>query len=166
MDPEYCGGFVTSAGPECITSIATAVPILDESILASFKVSDHEIPLPIMDISERREIGRSSYDRVWQETSREITFDPSACLHCEPCLVRDLCPVSAIREDSTIDRDRCLACGTCVHACAGQAYQGFFGTLPVGSKEVPIVLRQSDRARAERLCSFLKDRIMDGRFSL
>jgi len=166
MDAEYCGGFVTSAGPECITSIATAVPILDDAVLASLKVIDREIPLPVMDISERREIGRSSYDRVWQGTSREITFDPSACLHCEPCLVRDLCPVSAIREDSTIDRDRCFVCGTCVHTCAGQAYQGFFGTLPVCSKEVPIVLRQSDRARAERLCSLFKDRIMDGRFSL
>lgn len=166
MDPDYCGGFVTSGGPECITSIATAVPVLDEMVLSSLTVRDHEIHLPIMDISDRREIGRSSYDRVWKGTALEVTFDPAACLHCDPCLVRDLCPVSAIREDNTIDRERCFACGTCVHTCAGQAYQGEFGSLPVGGKEIPIVLRQSDRARAERLCSLLKERIGDGQFLL
>lgn len=166
MDPAYCGGFVTSAGPECITSIATAIPVLDETVLASLLVRDHEIPLPIMDISDRRQIGGSTYDRVWNGTTRGVAFDESACLHCQPCLVRDLCPLSAIREDGSIDRNRCFSCGTCVHACVGQAYRGEFGRLPVGSREVPIVLRQSDRSRAERLCSLLRDRIMDGRFPL
>jgi putative methanogenesis marker 16 metalloprotein len=166
MDPEFCGGFVTSAGPECITSIATAIPVLDEAVLASLRVHDRDIPLPVMDISDRQQVGCSSYDRVWQGTAREVVFDDSACLRCQPCQVRDLCPVCAIREDGSIDQGRCFACGTCVHGCAGQAYRGFLGTLPVGSREVPIVLRQSDRARAERLCGLLKDRIRDGRFSL
>jgi putative methanogenesis marker 16 metalloprotein len=166
MDPQFCGGFVTSAGPECISSIATAVPVLDEAVLESLKVRDHEIPLPVMDIGKRREIGRSSYERVWQGTARKVTFDASACLHCDPCLVRDLCPVSAIRRDGTIDQERCFVCGTCVHTCAGQAYQAVFGSVLLGTREVPIVLRQSDRARAERLCGLLRDRIMDGSFSL
>jgi len=166
MDPHYCGGFITSAGTECFTSIATAVPVLDEKVLASLTVRDREIPLPVVDISERREIGQCSYDRVWQGTAREVTFDPAACLHCQPCLVRALCPVAAIREDGTIDTERCFGCGTCVHTCAGQAYTGEFGSLLVSKKEIPVVLRQSDRTRAEQLCGLLKERIMDGQFLL
>jgi putative methanogenesis marker 16 metalloprotein len=166
MDPAFCGGFVTSAGPECITSIATAIPVLDDAALTSLGVRDGEIPLPVMDITDRRQVACSSYDRIWQGTARAVTYDAPACLRCTPCRVRDLCPAGAIREDGSIDESRCVVCGTCVHACAGQAYRGAFGTLPVGSREIPVVLRQSDRSRAERLCSLLKDRIESGGFPL
>ena len=165
MDPQFCGGFITSAGPECITSIATAIPVIDKEVLDCLRVQDKDIPLSIMDIADRRQVGGSSYDRVWKNTARQIMFDESACLPCDYCRARSLCPVKAIRDDGSIDYDRCFSCGTCVHACPGHAYQGEFGTLSLGSADIPIVLRQSDRSRAERLCNILKKRIEEGVFS-
>ena len=45
MNPEWMGGFITSAGPECICSWAVAIPVISESILAETGRPDRDIPL-------------------------------------------------------------------------------------------------------------------------
>lgn len=68
-----------------------------------------------------------------------------------------------------IMRSRCVSCGNCVHTCPNGVYTMQAGALhPVDDTTlaIPIVLRQSDRSRAEELCRLLKDQISRGEFSL
>ncbi|MHA1730081.1 MAG: homocysteine biosynthesis protein, partial [Promethearchaeota archaeon] len=48
MDPQYMGGFVTANGPEVITSIAAAIPILNEKIFNNLKMVDKNVPLNVV----------------------------------------------------------------------------------------------------------------------
>ncbi|HWQ67901.1 MAG TPA: methanogenesis marker 16 metalloprotein [Methanospirillum sp.] len=164
MDAHFCGGFSTSAGPECITSIGTAIPVIDQATVDALSVRDAEITLPVMDISDRQQVSSSSYDRVWSGTSRSIQFDPLACKTCDVCDVRNSCPVDAIKQDGTIHHRQCFACGTCVQICKGKAYSGKFGALNIPFGDIPIVLRQSDRTRGELLCKRLKEMILHEEF--
>jgi putative methanogenesis marker 16 metalloprotein len=164
MDPHFCGGFKTSAGPECLTSIAMAIPVIDKSSLQNLLILDGDIQLPVMDITDRQQVASATYDRVWSGTARTIRFDHTQCLHCDDCIVRRACPVDAIQPSGEIDNIRCFRCGTCVHFCVNQAYRGNFGTISLPYGDIPIVLRQSDRDRAEKLCNFLKTQILEGIF--
>lgn len=166
MDPAFCGGFITSAGPECITSIGTAIPLVDDAAVSGLLIRDAEIDIPIMDIADRQQVACSTYDHVWQSTSRSVRYDPEKCLHCDSCFVHGNCPVDAIRSTGEIDQTICFRCGTCVRLCRGTVYQGNFGAFPLSRGNVPITLRQSDRVRAEILCKRLRDMINEGTFQL
>lgn len=165
MDAMFCGGFHTAAGPECITSIGTAIPLVDRDVLASLCVMDKDITLPVVDISNRQPVGSDYYDRVWTGTASCIQHHPWRCQNCSPCNARNSCPVDAIREDGTISQVKCFVCGTCVKTCNGSVYEGNFGTI-MGDKEIPIVLRQSDRRRAEILCRKVREMLMKGEFKI
>ncbi|MCC7566483.1 MAG: methanogenesis marker 16 metalloprotein [Methanomicrobiaceae archaeon] len=166
MNPAYMGGFVTSGGPECWTSVAVPIPVLDDRQIAALSILDEAIPLPIADINDRLPFAESTYARVWRDTDPAVSVDPDACIECEPCAAAAACPGRAAAPGGGIDRDRCYACGTCVAACPGGVYSCHLGTLPIAGREVPITLRQSDRGRALAICRDLKERMLDGRFSL
>lgn len=166
MDPSLCGGFKTSAGPECLTSIGTAIPVLDPSVLSTCMIQDKDIPLPVMDISDRQQIALSSYDQVWSQTSRAVRFESGKCLHCNVCKAETFCPVDAITPSGEIDHATCFCCGTCVHFCEGSAYLGNFGELYLPYGKVPIVLRQSDRSRGNRISQRVKKMISDHEFQI
>lgn len=166
MDPDYCGGFLTSAGPECLTSIGTAIPLVDEKVIAHLMIRDADIPMPVMDISNRQQVSCSSYDRVWTGTSVEIRYDPNKCINCTPCPVEKICPVQAITDTGDIEYSRCFTCGTCVYLCKGKAYTGNLGTLDLPEGDVPIVLRQSDRQRGEKICLKVKEMIQKGELQI
>lgn len=166
MDSNFCGGFHTSAGPECLTSIGTAIPLTDDMAIAAVMIRDAEIPLPVMDISDRQQVSCSTYDRVWTGTTQAVRYDPTMCLQCDPCMVKGHCPVDAIRSSGDIDHVRCFRCGTCVHLCRSSTYQGNFGVLNLPGGDVPIALRQSDRIRAELLCKRVKMMIHEGKFQV
>lgn len=166
MAPGMMGGCVTSDGPECLTSVAAAVPVTDEATLRWLLVLDEDIPLPIAGITRRQPIGSSHYGRIWQGTDRGVRVREERCLACEPCQARRICPSDAVREDHTIDRSRCLACGACASVCEGKVYTIELGSVLVGEQEIPVTFRQSDRTRAERLCRQLARQIMDGSFSM
>ena len=59
MDPDMMGGMKTSHGPECLTSLAVPIPVLDEEILLGLKILDRDIPLPVSDIN-----GRTAHTKV------------------------------------------------------------------------------------------------------
>lgn len=169
MDPEYMGGFVTSAGPECIGSWAVPIPVLNESILENIKKLDRDIPLPIMDVNVRQTICKTSYEDVWGGADLETRFDPSKCVNCESCTVESTCPMMAITfEGGQVKRikERCFNCGLCATQCVGGAFRGSLGAINFEGRRIPVVLRQSDRARAIRLAEKLKLQILEGSFRM
>ena len=165
MQPRYMGGFRTSAGPECITSLGVAIPVLDDRQVAGLRVLDEEIPLPVADINTRAILGEATYADIWQRPDREVTYHPEWCEECSTCVVAAVCPTGAFSRETGIDRDRCLACTACLAACPNDALEAGEGSLRVRGRKVPITLRQSGRTLAEDLCRDLKERILDRRFT-
>ena len=165
MQPRYMGGFATSAGPECITSVGVAIPVLDDRQVAALRVLDEEIPLPVADINTRTVLDTATYADVWQRPDREVAYHPEWCEECSTCAVAAVCPTGAFTRETGIDRDRCLACTACMAACPNNALEAGEGSLRVRGRRVPITLRQSGRTLAEDLCRDLKERILDSRFT-
>lgn len=169
MSPELMGGFVTSAGAECIGSWAVPIPVLNESILENVLRLDRDVSLPIMDVNVRQTICKTNYGDVWGEADLEAQFDPTRCINCERCAVEKACPMSAVTfEDGQVKRikERCFNCGLCATQCVGGAFRGNLGAISFEGKKIPVVLRQSDRARAIRLAEKLKLQILDGSFRM
>lgn len=164
MNPEIMGGFVTSLGPECNTSVAIPIPVLDDTILAGLRITNDRIPLPVADVQDRVPFATATYADVWDGTDPVISFSFGACVQCDSCTAAQICPTGAITPQKGIDSLFCVNCGTCVRECPGGAFSGNLGALSVGTTKVPITLRQSDRARALRLCTHLKDLILDQKF--
>lgn len=165
MKPRYMGGFRTSAGPECITSIGVAIPVLDDRQVAGLCRLDEDISLPIADINTRNILGEATYGDVWQQPDLEVTYYPEWCEECSVCAAATICPTGAFSRETGIDRDRCLSCTACLFACPGDAFEASEGSLRVRGRRVPITLRQSSRTLAEDLCQDLKEMVLEGRFT-
>jgi putative methanogenesis marker 16 metalloprotein len=166
MIPELMGGFVTSLGPECTSSVAIPIPVLNETILSQLMVTNEEIPLPVSDINDRVPVATSHYGEVWNGTDLTVTYTPGSCILCEECEAAKYCPTGAIAPHIGIDPGLCVNCGTCVTVCPGGAFHGNLGTVHVGQESVPVTLRQSDRSRALKLCEYLRDLILDKKFQV
>jgi putative methanogenesis marker 16 metalloprotein len=166
MIPAMMGGFVTSTGPECNTSVAIPVPVLDDAVLEGLRITNSRIPLSVADVADRIPFATASYADVWDGTDPAIIFSRDACVRCNPCTAAEACPASAITPQEGIDPLACVNCGTCVRECPANVFSANLGSLSVGTQRVPITLRQSDRARALLLCEHLKTLILDRRFSL
>ncbi len=76
--------------------------------------------------------------------------------------------MNAIRFDGHAVRDegRCFNCGLCVSECPSKAFKCNLGQISVCDKEVPVVLRQSDKLRALKLAAELKQRLIEGSFKI
>ncbi len=175
MQPEYMGGFITSAGPECIVSWAVPIPVTTETILKEIARLDGEIPLPVMDVNTRCCIGQADYDDVWEGVDLCVEFDPQRCSGCTRCLVEQICPMKAVSFDGTSgrasrDEVQCFHCGLCVSQCPSGAFKCSLGSIRLDSADtttiIPVVLRQSDRYRALRLAEDLRQRVLDGSFKI
>jgi putative methanogenesis marker 16 metalloprotein len=166
MVPDMMGGFITSTGPECNTSVAIPIPVLDDAVLSGLRITNARIPLPVADVADRVPFATASYADVWDGTDPVVIFSRDACVECDPCQAAQVCPTGAITRQEGIDPLACVNCGTCIRECPGNAFSANLGSLPVGTWNVPITLRQSDRARALQLCGHLKDLILDRKFSL
>lgn len=161
MHPDLMGGFVTALGAECLTSIGTAIPVLDEETLKALMILDEQIPLPVADIQNRTPFDTATYADVWQNTDQRIHVDASLCVHdCGKC-AKDLCPVDAIRPDLSINK-ACMGCLTCVTVCKYQVFSANTGKLHIHDADIPIGLRQSDRVRGDRAASLVRDLIRSG----
>ena len=142
---------------------------MNESILQSIAKSDRDIPLPVMDVVNRVPIGNANYGDVWEDVDLEVKFNPNVCKKCTSCRPELVCPTCAIsfKDDLPIlDRTRCFNCGLCASVCAGETFSADLGALRFGGRDVPIVVRQSDRLRAQRLAERLKNRVLDGSFKM
>ena len=87
----------------------------------------------------------------------------------DDCVVIGKCPTNAfmIKKGiiTGIDRSRCFNCGNCAYLCP-EAFELDLKTVKFEGKDVPIVLRQSDRNGAITLADQLKSMILNGEFPL
>ena len=165
MKADLMGGFITSAGPECMTSFTAAMPITDRASLDGVFVLDDSIELPVADIHTRVPAASASYGDVWTGTSRNITVNAEMCMNCSSCRPMEVCPTEALRP-ARINIGMCVVCGSCVSSCAGGVFSADLGHINCNGTKIPITLRQSDRNRAERSAEDLKRMIEEGKWCL
>jgi putative methanogenesis marker 16 metalloprotein len=174
MEAEQMGGFVTSAGPECICSWAVPIPVISKTILAEIARPDRDIVLPVNDVKSRMVIGQADYGDVWTNVDLEVEFAAEKCSGCTPCQAAAACPMQAIKSDADgVQRSEalCFNCGLCATVCPSGVFSCRLGAIRLRTaagiaRTVPVVLRQSDRLRAVRLAKELKRRIINGSFQM
>ncbi|NNF99887.1 MAG: methanogenesis marker 16 metalloprotein [Desulfobacteraceae bacterium] len=171
MNPEYMGGFITSAGPEIIQTWAVPIPVLDADLLLTVKTLDEDIPLTMTDIRGRKPLADVCYADLWQNTARSFVFDPGQCRgyrrKCPDCPPAMLCPSHAFTDQKDgIDPKICFHCGICAVTCHGTCFTGNLGEVVVNNHSVPFIQRLSDRVTATAAASELKNRLRDGSFTL
>ncbi|TFF98812.1 MAG: methanogenesis marker 16 metalloprotein [Promethearchaeota archaeon] len=165
MKSEYMGAFQTSFGLENICSIAAPIPILNENIFNNINKSDKDVPLTLLNVVGRSKMGKITYGDVW-DNNFKVKFDPKKCVDCEECPVDAKCPTNAFDMKNGINRSRCFNCGTCVVVCPKDAFEVDLKTIKFEGKDIPIVLRQSDRHGAIKLAEELKNMILKQKFKL
>jgi putative methanogenesis marker 16 metalloprotein len=174
MDAEQMGGFITSAGPECICSWALPIPVISKTILAEIARPDRDIVLPVNDVMSRTVIGQADYGDVWTNVDLEVEFAAEKCSGCSPCRAAEACPMRAIKSYTDgVRRSEalCFHCGLCATVCPSGVFSCQLGAIRLRTaagiaRTVPVVLRQSDRLRAVRLAEELKERILNGTFKM
>lgn len=168
MKPEYLGAFKTSYGLKPICSIAVPIPILTNKIFDAIVKSDRDVKLTILCLVGREKVGEITYADVW-DNNFVMKFNTEACKQGYKCKVIDKCPTNAfiIMEGliSAIDRSRCFNCGNCVRLCP-DAFSLDLKSVQYEGSEIPVVLRQSDRAGAIMLAEELKQQILNEEFQL
>ena len=168
MSPEYMGAFKTSYGLEPICSIAVPIPILNERVFNNIVKSDKDIKLTILSLVGREKVGEITYGDVW-ENNFVMKFNPEACKKGYECKVIDKCPTNAfIISDGrivAINRSRCYNCGNCTRLCP-DAFKLDLKSIQLDGSDIPVVLRQSDRAGAILLAEQLKQMILNEEFQL
>ena len=167
MDPHYIGGFRTGAGPEVYNSVATAIPVLDDTILKHTFIKNEDIPLPIADISGRHSVLSQTSYGVWRDVDERPSYEESLCQRCETCLVEDRCPTKAF-QNHELNQTRCFGCGMCAYSCPFGSFQMETGTVSMNwkgeTKTLDVSCRQSDIKRARELAYELKNKIINGEF--
>ncbi|MGP8337495.1 MAG: methanogenesis marker 16 metalloprotein [Methanosarcinaceae archaeon] len=174
MTPGYMGGFLTSAGPEIINTWAVPIPILNQGILDNITKLDSDLKLAIVDVNDRLPICDTTYGDVWDGSDTTVTYQPGECIMCDVCKVEQTCPMGAVTHDNNVaaahDTKLCFNCGLCTTKCAGSAFSANLGTLHYMDgnveKDIPVVIRQSDRARAVMAAGELKRKIISGEFEI
>ena len=176
MDPQYMGGFRTSYGVETTNSLAVPFPVTSQEILDNLMdCRDEKLAHNIGDLADRIKLTSVPYADIWHDAPLEVCFDPERCICCSyQCEAEYYCPMNAISwKDKTIDQDLCVACGACTGNCQGGAFMGRGGTprrglgdIHIFDQDVPIIFRQSNRLRAERLARALRTRLLNHDFYL
>lgn len=169
MDSSYIGGFKTGEGGEVYDTVAVPIPVLNEEIYNNLLIENRDIPLTVSDIDGRFPITEMTYEDAWGDYDLRPRLKRTKCDKCNNCSVEDICPTNAI-YDKKIDLYRCFGCGLCAHYCRNKAIKMRTGSvnLEIGGKEydIPIVCRQSDVLRANKLSLKLKKMIRNNEFSL
>ncbi len=168
MDPHYLGGFRTGAGPEVYNSVATAIPVLDDSILKNTFIKNEDITLPIADIRGRHSIlSATDYGSVWRDVEERPAYDEEDCRLCQQCLVEERCPTGAF-QNNLLNVKKCFGCSMCKFACPYQIFHMKTGQVEMEWEgehlTIPVTCRQSDLKRARELAEELKNRIIQGEF--
>ena len=170
MDPYYIGGFKTGQGGEVYDTVAIPIPVLNEEIYNNLLVTDDEVKLPVSDIKGRHlPLAETNYHEMWEGHDLRPKYDDSICESCERCEVEEICPTNSFKNNK-FNISTCFGCGMCAHFCKKQAFEMNTGDvdLQIDGNEVniPIICRQSDRLRGNKLSLRLKQSIEKGEFRL
>lgn len=170
MDPYYIGGFKTGQGGEIYDTVAIPIPVLSEEIYENLLVTDDMVDIPVADIKGRHlPLGQTDYSKLWAEYDLRPQYDRSECSSCDNCIVEGICPTNAFANER-LNLAYCFGCGMCASYCPNNAFSMNLGSvdLNINGKDVnvPIICRQSDRLRANKLSLKLKKMIESKEFRL
>ena len=170
MDPYYLGGFKTGQGGEIYDTVAIPIPVLSEEIYKNLLVTDDMIDLPVADIKGRHlPLDNTNYACMWDGNDLRPKYDSDKCSNCDDCIVESVCPTNAFR-DRKFNLVYCFGCGMCANYCRNDAFDMKTGSvdLNINNEDVslPIICRQSDRLRANKLSLKLKQQIENREFIL
>ena len=170
MDPYYFGGFKTGEGGEIYNTVAIPIPVLTEEIYNNLLIQDKDVMIPVADIKGRHlPLTETNYDELWEGYDLRPKFDRTKCSSCDVCEAEQVCPTNAFSQ-KRLDLSRCFGCGMCANFCSHNSFNMNTGNvdLNIDDKEVniPIICRQSDRLRANKLSLKLKKMIKSGEFKL
>lgn len=170
MDPYYIGGFKTGQGGEIYDTVAIPIPVLNEEIYNNLVITDDEIDLPVADIKGRHlPLYNTNYDKMWNGHDLRPQYDDSKCTSCHKCAVEEVCPTNAFK-DRRLNIAHCFGCGMCANFCQNDAFDMNTGDVDLEingeSVNVPIICRQSDRLRGNKLSLKLKKMIENKEFEL
>lgn len=170
MDPYYIGGFKTGQGGEIYDTVAIPIPVLTHEIYENLLVTDDKIDLPVADIKGRHlPLDNTDYDKMWTGHDLRPKYDESKCSNCQTCTVESACPTNAFKN-KRLNIAHCFGCGMCAHHCQNDSFEMNTGDVDLtinGEKvNIPIICRQSDRLRANKLSLKLKQLIENNEFKL
>ncbi|WP_407454987.1 methanogenesis marker 16 metalloprotein [Methanobrevibacter sp.] len=170
MDPYYIGGFKTGQGGEIYDTVAIPIPVLNEEIYNNLLITDDMVDIPVSDIKGRHlPLDNTNYGKLWGEYALRPRYDDSNCLTCDKCAVEGICPTNAFSR-GRLNLTYCFGCGMCANYCRHKSFRMDTGSvdLTINGKDVnvPIICRQSDRLRANKLSLKLKQMIENQEFRL
>ena len=170
MDPYYMGGFKTGQGGEVYDTVAIPIPVLTEEIYNNLLVMDEMVKIPVADIKGRHlPLDETDYGKLWAENDLRPKYDNEKCLNCESCIVEEICPTNAF-VSKKLDFTYCFGCGMCANYCPNKAFDMNTGNVDLkingNDVNIPIICRQSDRLRANKLSLKLKRMIENKEFKL
>jgi len=170
MDPYYIGGFKTGQGGEIYDTVAIPIPVLNEEIYNNLLVTDDMVDIPVADIKGRHlPLDETNYAELWAEYDLRPQYDRAKCKNCDRCIVEEICPTNAFKNER-LNLAYCYGCGMCANYCKNDAFDMNTGSvdLNINGKDVtiPIICRQSDRLRGNKLSLKLKKMIESKEFEL
>ncbi len=170
MDPYYIGGFKTGQGGEIYDTVAIPIPVLNEEIYNNLLITDDKIDLPVADIKGRHlPLDNTNYDEMWNGYDLRPQYDRNRCSNCDNCIVEEVCPTNSFSEKK-LNIAHCYGCGMCANHCPNDAFDMNTGDVDLKingvNVNVPIICRQSDRLRGNKLSLKLKKMIENKEFEL
>ena len=170
MDPYYLGGFKTGQGGEIYDTVAIPIPVLNKEIYQNLLITDDKIDLPVADIKGRHlPLDNTNYAAMWDGNDLRPQYDSDKCCDCDRCSVENVCPTNAF-QNRKFNIAHCFGCGMCANFCNNDAFNMKTGDVDLeidGSKvNIPIICRQSDRLRGNKLSLKLKKMIENKEFKL
>lgn len=170
MDPYYMGGFKTGQGGEVYDTVAIPIPVLNEEIYNNLLVTDDMVKIPVADIKGRHlPLDETDYSKLWAENDLRPKYDREKCSKCDSCVVEEICPTNAFSK-GRLNLAYCFGCGMCANYCRHDAFEMNTGSVDLeingNNVNIPIICRQSDRLRANKLSLKLKKMIENKEFRL
>ena len=170
MDSYYIGGFKTGQGGEVYDTVAIPIPVLNEEIYNNLLITDEDVKLPVADIKGRHlPLGETNYQELWANYDLRPKYSEVKCSNCDSCVVEEVCPTNAF-TNKRLNIAQCFGCGMCASFCKNDAFDMNTGNVDLeieGSQvNVPIICRQSDRLRGNKLSLKLKQLIENNEFRL
>ena len=170
MDPYYIGGYKTGQGGEVYDTVAIPIPVINEEVYNNLLITDEDVKLPVAEIKGRHlPLGETDYEKLWKDYDLRPQYNRSKCLNCDECTIEGICPTNAFKNQN-LNQTLCFGCGLCAHYCKHDAFDMNTGDVDLDIKgenvNVPIICRQSDRLRGNKLSLKLKKLIESNEFKL